>query len=287
MPVESIVAATVEASAEPTLEVFLLATVVGQHPRAGRATLRDGRHGRVTTLASGDALRPDLLLMEVYPEAILLSASGVPRRLEFGLEPVVLRSDDVLYPDLDLGDDLSDSMADAVALPEGPHHERKRPHLSWGTPKTVAALLRAFDHYHRAYPGTPPVHVGDLSAKDGGPLPPHVSHRGGRDVDLGYVLLGRHADTRTFVDATARNLDRDATWGLLDALLASESVAYIFMDYDIQAELFAHARSQGLPADRLARLFQYPRGPRAARGIIRHWPGHRGHFHVRFEANPR
>ena len=32
----------------------------------------------------------------------------------------------------------------------------------------------------------------------------------------------------------------------------------------------------------LEALFQYPRGKGRAYGIIRHWKGHKDHFHVRF-----
>lgn len=267
----------------PALELFLLATVTGAHPLAGKATIRDARHGRITSLAPGDALRPDVVLLEVHTDRVLLGVGGWPRPLMFGEHPVVLHPDDILYPDLDLGaNELSDAMADAVPLPEGPYHDLKRPHLAWGTPRTVATLLRAFDRYRQRVGDAPKIHVGDLSARHGGPLPPHVSHRAGRDVDIGYVLHGRRADRHDFSTPSRGDLDLARTWALLRALLDTNAVAYVFVDYELQGDLYGYASDQGEPPERLKTWFQYPRGARASVGVIRHWPGHRGHFHVRF-----
>ena len=41
-------------------------------------------------------------------------------------------------------------------------------------------------------------------------------------------------------------------------------------------------RKQGVSVDTLDELFQYPRGRGRTSGIIRHWKGHRNHFHIRF-----
>ena len=57
---------------------------------------------------------------------------------------------------------------------------------------------------------------------------------------------------------------------------------YIFVDYSVQKLLYEYAKGKGVSEDTLSELFQYPRGKRASRGIIRHWKGHIDHFHVRF-----
>ena len=82
--------------------------------------------------------------------------------------------------------------------------------------------------------------------------------------------------------ATSSNLDRRHTWQLLRTLLDTRSITYVFVDYEVQRMLYEHALGEGLTAEQLDPWFQYPYGRRAARGIIRHWKGHRDHFHVRF-----
>ena len=113
-------------------------------------------------------------------------------------------------------------------------------------------------------------------------FPPHLSHRHGRDVDVGYVLHGPEADDERFRAAGAHNLDLARSWALLDAFLAAGAVHYVFADYGVQRLLYEHAVSLGVGPERLAEVFQYPRGRHAPHGIVRHWRGHVNHFHVRF-----
>jgi murein endopeptidase len=137
--------------------------------------------------------------------------------------------------------------------------------------------------YARVHPEAPPVYVGDLSKKDGGPFPPHVSHQSGRDVDIGFVHLGRHEGARRFVRATATNLDLQRTWDLLEALVATGQVAYVFLDYGVQGLLVQWATERGINPAVIEERFQYPRGRSAAHGLVRHWRGHADHLHVRFQ----
>lgn len=175
-----------------------------------------------------------------------------------------------------------DRLVAGVQLPPGAHYHVKRPHLAWGTPTTVRLIQRAIDRYRRRRPGGPKIFVGDISKRGGGRIPPHVSHRAGRDVDIGYVRRGRNANNPRFTDVDGRSLDVPRTWELVKAFLETDQVRYIFMDYRVQRRLYEYARSQGVPKETLDELFQYPRGRHRAHGIIRHWPGHLDHFHVRF-----
>ena len=59
----------------------------------------------------------------------------------------------------------------------------------WGTPGLVGALERALASVAARFPGTPPLRVGDLSARGGGRLTHHASHRSGRDADLVFYAL--------------------------------------------------------------------------------------------------
>lgn len=160
----------------------------------------------------------------------------------------------------------------------------KRPKLAFGTPKTIRLLQRAVSQYKRRHGGGPKVLVGDISQRGGGKLDPHVSHRTGRDIDLGYVLKGAHGKRTRFGGVTRDTLDVARTWGLIKAFIDTQEVVYVFVDYRIQEQLYEHAKSRGVPQRELDELFQYPHGRGRAHGIIRHWPSHRHHFHVRFRS---
>lgn len=153
---------------------------------------------------------------------------------------------------------------------------------AWGTAKTIRAIQQAAAEYRRRSPSGPKVHVGDISKRGGGKFPPHLSHQHGRDVDVGYVLLGKDANETKFRHANAKNLDVPRTWALIKAFIDTDEVTYIFMDHRIQKLLYEHALGKGVDEDTLDELFQYPRGRGRSHGIIRHWKGHANHFHVRF-----
>lgn len=161
------------------------------------------------------------------------------------------------------------------ALPPSEHLRIKRPHLAYGTPKTIGLIQRAVAQYKRRHRGSPQVVVGDISRKGGGKLRPHLSHRTGRDIDLGYV---RRSGSSTYA------IDIPRTWALLEAFIDTRQVVYIFVDYRIQKQLYEHAKARGVSDKTLDELFQYPRGRGRAHGIIRHWPSHKRHFHVRFRS---
>ncbi len=152
---------------------------------------------------------------------------------------------------------------------------------NYGTAETVAILRWAFAQVARRFPGTVPVVVGDLSRRGGGRLRPHHSHRSGRDVDIGYYARDNRP-LRGFERMSEETLDADKTWYLLERLLASGQVEYIFVDYELQGALYDAARRAGWPQAALAGIFQFPRGSSVRRGIIRHARGHDDHFHVRF-----
>ncbi|MCX4243208.1 LysM peptidoglycan-binding domain-containing protein [Paraliomyxa miuraensis] len=170
----------------------------------------------------------------------------------------------------------------SVALSSSEHLHVKRPSAAYGTSKTIGLLEGAVAKYQRSHPGAPKVVVGDISRKGGGHFRPHLSHQTGRDIDLGYVLRGAQAGGTRFRGVTEDNLDVARTWALLEALLDTRQVVYVFVDYRIQQRLYEHAKAQGVSQRELDRLFQYPHGRGRAHGIIRHWPSHRHHFHVRF-----
>lgn len=264
------------------LPLTLLATQVPADPQQARATIRDGDAGTIASYRPGDTIRADAIIGSIADGKVTLVHDEREELLAVGVEPAQLEPDDVFYADL-VDTSLSDAMTDGVQLDAGPGWQIKRPHNAWGTPRTVHRLREALRAYVRVADGGPDVHVGDISRSGGGAFPPHLSHRDGRDVDIGYVLLGDQADQPRFVHTHAHNIDRARTWTLLRILLESHAIAYVFMDYDVQELLYEHALGEGVPRDKLDAWFQYPGGNRAARGIIRDWRGHDDHFHVRFQ----
>ncbi len=162
------------------------------------------------------------------------------------------------------------------------HYLVKRPNLAYGTARTIKAIKAAISRYKQRKPRGPRVHVGDISKKGGGKLKPHRSHQKGVDVDIGLVHKGMLAGEKRFVAANPQTLDVARTWALIKAFADTKEVRAVFLDYDVQKTLYEYARRTGVRSDTLDELFQYPRGKGHAHGLIRHWRGHKNHFHVRF-----
>ncbi len=151
---------------------------------------------------------------------------------------------------------------------------------AWGTLFTIDRLSEVLFAHHLRYPKKHPILVGDLSSRGGGFLPPHRSHRRGRDVDIRFPLKKQ---TKHYVKATRSNLDLPRTWDLINAFVKTKDVVYIFVDYRLQKILYKYAvEEKKISKKRLSELFQYPRSRKAKYGILRHEPGHAAHFHVRF-----
>ncbi|MFZ4577598.1 MAG: penicillin-insensitive murein endopeptidase [Myxococcota bacterium] len=152
---------------------------------------------------------------------------------------------------------------------------------AWATDETIALLQQAARQVAEQFPGSGPVLVGGLSAEAGGFLPPHRSHQSGRDVDLGYFRTDQ-PNARRFTLVGPDELDAEKTWALIEALLYTGEVTFVFIDHGLQARLYEELVDQGWSEDSLQQLFQYPEGPTVPRGLIRHSPGHDNHLHVRF-----
>jgi len=148
---------------------------------------------------------------------------------------------------------------------------------SYTTPEVVGAVLDAVERVREQHPGTCDLFVGDFSVQGGGWANHHRSHQNGRDVDLGMYLKGnRTADT--FVSMNEDNLDVPKTWCLIENLLRSQRVQYIFLDRRIQRLLLEYAASRGADSAYLERVF----GGGFGRSIINHVANHHDHIHVRF-----
>ncbi|MBW2457104.1 MAG: penicillin-insensitive murein endopeptidase [Deltaproteobacteria bacterium] len=157
------------------------------------------------------------------------------------------------------------TLTDAKALPrQGPGFVRFRGDaIRWGNPRLVEAIMAAAAEVEQARPGGAPLVIADLSAKRGGKIPRHRSHRNGRDLDLlfyvvtpngrsvrnpGFIHFGHdglaEADRRA---GTFLRLDVDRTWLLVKALTSNQGaqVQWLFVARWLEALLIEHARARG------------------------------------------
>lgn len=153
---------------------------------------------------------------------------------------------------------------DSVELAKaGKGFVRYRPHGSayWGQPELVAALESVAADMDDDF-GGPPLVLGDLSARNGGKVPRHNSHRSGRDVDLlWYVMTPEGVPRknpgfiRVEADGLAREratgrlylLDIPRQWAVVKKLLESDQihVQWMFCSRWIEALLIDYARARG------------------------------------------
>jgi penicillin-insensitive murein DD-endopeptidase len=158
-------------------------------------------------------------------------------------------------------------LTESAELPvRGPGFVRFRPQSShyFGSPRLVRALEAAAADVAKRAPGGAPLSIGDLSAKTGGQIPGHDSHRSGRDVDLLFLVTtpaGVSVQSPGFVrfegDGLARldgtsdyvRIDVDREWLLLRSLLTSPQIGvqFMFVCHEIEALLIDHARALGEP----------------------------------------
>jgi murein endopeptidase len=170
-----------------------------------------------------------------------------------------------------------------MAMPEGDHWMlRFRRAASFGSEHTIGGLLMALEAYGDRFPDGPRVRLGDFSRRRGHKLHPHVSHRSGRDVDVGYILHEDQRGQRYWQSADDENLDVRKTWFLLKALVQTDRVASIFVSAKLQRLLVKEARKE-LSAEELAYYFRRANPDPNAHSVIQHWRGHRDHMHVRFK----
>lgn len=154
---------------------------------------------------------------------------------------------------------------------------------SYATRQTVETLAQALTQWHERYPDANPVKLGEFSKRGGGRVRPHKSHRTGRDVDLGYVMRDPD-DGHRFVAVTDDNLDAEATWGLVQRLLASGAVESIFIADSVQEQLVPLAAETMDEAQRRATFSVLEPDARAKKKTtLKAVRGHDDHMHVRFQ----
>ena len=194
---------------------------------------------------------------------------------------------DTPEPSDSVGEPWNGALFGGEAMPSGEGYEIRRPSRSYGAPHVVDHLRRVIAEVRALYPSVHTLAIGDLSAKQGGKIGGHVSHQSGLDVDVGLYFKHVPAGYPDAFAPASDDLDLEATWALLTALGRTADldtgVHIIFFDYEAQGRLYKWAKAHGTPAEDLDFLLQYPRGKEATEGLVRHWPHHGDHFHVRFK----
>ncbi|MBX3185601.1 MAG: penicillin-insensitive murein endopeptidase [Labilithrix sp.] len=161
----------------------------------------------------------------------------------------------------------------------------------YATPRFVGVVERAAAKVARERPGAM-LTVGDLSARHGGKISSHASHRTGRDGDLLLymtTLEGAPITTTSFVhvgnDGLAFDEDRqrflrfdvEREWILVKALVedAEARVQWLFVSRPVRAMLIDWARARGEPGETILRAMDVmlEPGPPAQ--------SHDDHIHVR------
>ncbi len=237
--------------------------------RPASAVLDDGQDSEPTTLDDG---------MESPAETASVGTSAAPfADLSDAEITSRLRADINALGPISIGRAHGGVLVAGVRMPEGANWELVSPGLAWGTQETVDGLAHAIDAVAARFPSTPKAFIGDISAKRGGLLHPHVSHQSGRDVDVSYYLTEGH---RWYVTANGSNLDRARTWHFIRTLIADSDVDLILIDTQVQRILKAYALEIGEDPAWLDQIFQV--GGKSQRPLIFHAKGHASHLHVRF-----
>lgn len=173
-------------------------------------------------------------------------------------------------------------------LPSGDGYVIRRPTLAYGATHVVDHLRHVIAEVRALYPDVHTLAIGDLSAEHGGKLAAHRSHQTGLDVDIGFYFTQVPLGYPDRFAPAGDTLDLQATWALLTAFARTtdldDGVAMMFLDYALQKRLYTWAHERGTPEPDLELLFQYPRGKDSQAGLIRHWPNHADHVHVRFKS---
>ncbi|MDB5218388.1 MAG: hypothetical protein JWO86_6315 [Myxococcaceae bacterium] len=166
----------------------------------------------------------------------------------------------------------------------------------FGTPRFVAAIERAAAKVSRERPGST-LTIGDLSAKNGGKISSHASHRSGRDADLLLYMTtldGAPVTSTSFVHVGTDGLafdenekrflrfDVEREWLLVKALVEDPEarVQWLFASKPVEAMLIDWARARGESGDTIVRAMDMllQPGPPAQ--------NHDDHVHVRIACDP-
>lgn len=217
--------------------------------------------------------------------AITANNTARKKQLKSAPSPYIIRGN--VQGKQSLGLPWHGKLHDPVALQPGDGYVIRRPYRAFGTKTTVELVHDALVDMRVQFPDTHELAVGDISQEDGGQITQHRSHQSGRDVDIGLIYKEKPATfPDDFIKATADNLDCEATYALVNEFAETADrdggAQMIFLDYNVQGLLYNWAKDHGEDEAILAHLFQYPNRDNST-AMVRHWPNHDNHLHVRFK----
>ena len=177
---------------------------------------------------------------------------------------------------MSVGTPNAGGLVNGVQAIASPLYSLVSPGSAWGTQETIDYLNTAVQAVHDQFPDTLPLALGDIGARHGGPLRPHISHQAGRDLDISFFYRD---GTRWYARGTHDNLDFPRLWAFVRALIEKTDIDLILLDHGLQEPLKEYALTLGEDPTWVSQIFQ---GKGAQRAIIRHAPGHATHLHLRF-----
>ncbi len=173
-------------------------------------------------------------------------------------------------------------LVNGVRLPRTEYFVPRLPSWSYGTSHAVRTFMDAVVRFEARHDYAPPLLLGAMSRRHGGPIAGHVSHQTGRDLDIRLPLRAHYPAT---ADVVPERVDWEALWHLLTALRDTGEVIVVFFDYELQAHLWRTAAALGVDRRERSAMLQWSGGANTP-GFVRHSPGHRRHIHVRFTCGP-
>lgn len=165
-----------------------------------------------------------------------------------------------------------------------------RPRLrGFATDDLIDVVTQAATLVDREFPGRSRLQIADSSAEFGGAISRHASHQNGLDVDVACYVMndlernpndpGDKGFNETFVKAgkLSSNFDVARNWALAKALVASGKINRIFTDEVLKRALCEFsAQDSSLTAEERTETLRR----------LRHYPNHKGHFHIRLKCPP-
>lgn len=181
-----------------------------------------------------------------------------------------------------LGTPTSGRLLAGVPLENSNSYRFIYPEYIYTTPEIKSLLGKVFDDYKMSFGSTSPWLIGTLSKSGGGPIPGHIGHQNGQEIEIGFYKIGKQLED--FKILKSDEISPKENWYLIEKLISTGMVEAIFMDYDFQRIIYDFAKKSGTAQDKLKEYFQYPMGSDSMQGVIRTIPEKQGYFKVRFKS---
>lgn len=154
----------------------------------------------------------------------------IPRKMtvHFRRAPALPELPEMGLPSYSHGLPNNGTLENGIRLPDTNFYHLRCRTTAYSTKEIGEQIMHSLAVLRQRYQGQ--VVIGDISRKSGGLLSPHKAHQSGRDVDIWLPVLGGKYDVRPgcghctspWCKPTRADVDWDATWLLLEALVSPE-----------------------------------------------------------------